>query len=202
MSQVGASKRLGQLLIEESLISKEQLQEALNEQMRSRERLGAILIKKGFINATDLAVALAKQLKLPLVNPLKINIPDEIQNLILQETAEKYQAVPFGLTGNVLHVATSDPTNRLMADDLRFLTQKAIKIHVAPENAIKQILEHRKASSNDSLDEALLLLSWLTPYSQMPFVKKPVIFILSLTKRHCALDTVLMVFFMKSCVLL
>ncbi|MEJ5299738.1 MAG: type IV-A pilus assembly ATPase PilB [Thermodesulforhabdaceae bacterium] len=159
MSQVGASKRLGQLLIEESLISKEQLQEALNEQMRSRERLGAILIKKGFINATDLAVALAKQLKLPLVNPLKINIPDEIQNLILQETAEKYQAVPFGLTGNVLHVATSDPTNRLMADDLRFLTQKAIKIHVAPENAIKQILEHRKASSNDSLDEALRLLS-------------------------------------------
>jgi type IV pilus assembly protein PilB len=159
MTHIGTAKRLGQLLLEEGVISKEQLQEALNDQMRSRERLGTILIKKGFITDIDLANALARQLKLPLVNPLKINIPDEIQNLIMQETAEKYQAIPFGLAGNVLHVATSDPTNRLMTDDLRFLTQKAIKIHVAPENAIKQILEHRKAQSNDSLDEALKLLS-------------------------------------------
>ncbi|MCX7823352.1 MAG: type IV-A pilus assembly ATPase PilB [Syntrophobacterales bacterium] len=159
MTQFGSSKRLGQLLLEAGIISKEQLSDALNEQLRSRERLGTILIKKGFISDMDLAVALAKQLKLPLINLLKITIPEEIQNLILQETAEKYQAVPFGLSGNVLHVATSDPTNRLAADDLRFLTQKTIKFHVATESAIKQMLENRKASSTESLDEALRILS-------------------------------------------
>ncbi|MGC8718617.1 MAG: type IV-A pilus assembly ATPase PilB [Thermodesulforhabdaceae bacterium] len=159
MTQLGASKRLGQLLVEEGVISKEQLTEALHEQMKTKERLGAILIRKGFISDVDLAVALARQTKLPLINPLKINIPEEIQSLILQETAEKYQAIPFGMVGNVLHVATSDPTNRLAADDLRFLTQKTIKLHVAPETAIRQILEHRRESSSESLDEALRLLS-------------------------------------------
>lgn len=159
MTQLGASRRLGQLLVEEGVISKEQLAEALNEQMKTRERLGAVLVKKGFITDIDLAITLAKQTKLPIVNPLKINVPEEVQSLILQETAEKYQAVPFGVVGNVLHVATSDPTNRLAADDLRFLTQKTIKLHVAPESAIKQILEHRKESSNETLDEALRLLS-------------------------------------------
>lgn len=159
MTQLGATRRLGQLLIEAGVISKEQLTEALDDQMRSGERLGAILIKKGFISEMDLVVALAKQMRLPIVNPLKINIPDEIQNLILQETAEKYLAVPFGLVGNVLHVATSDPTNRLAVDDLRFLTQKTIKLHVAPESAIRQILENRKNLSNESLDEALRSLT-------------------------------------------
>ncbi len=158
MTQIGTAKRLGQILVEGGYISKEQLQEALSEQHKTRERLGAILIKKGLITDRDLAIALAKQLKLPLVDPLKLSIPEDILNLLLHETATKYQAIPFGLSGNILHVATSDPTNRLAIDDIRFLTQKTVKIHVAPHKSIQEIIEHRKSTESD-LNEALKVLA-------------------------------------------
>ncbi|MBW1974506.1 MAG: type IV-A pilus assembly ATPase PilB [Deltaproteobacteria bacterium] len=158
MTQPSTYQKLGQILVKGGYISKQQLQDALNEQRRTRERLGAILIKQGLITEQDLAIALARQLKLPLVNPLRLNISQEVRELILQESAEKYMTVPFGLNGNVLHVATSDPTNRLAADDLRFLTQKTIRFHVATESSIKAILEQQKTTET-VLDEALKMLS-------------------------------------------
>ncbi len=158
MTQLGGYQKVGQILVQSGLITKEQLQEALNEQRKTREKLGTILIKRGIITEEDLALTLARQLKLPMVNLPKLNIREDVLGMVLLDTAEKYLVVPFGLNGNVLHVATADPANRLAADDLRFLTQKTIRFHVATESAIREILEQRKAGETD-LDEALKLLS-------------------------------------------
>ncbi len=158
MTQLGGYQKLGHILVQSGLITKDQLQEALNEQRKTRERLGKILVKRGIIDEKDLAITLAQQLKLPLVDPLKLNIRSDVLEMILLESAEKYKAIPFGISGNVLHVATSDPANRLAADDLRFLTQKTIRFHVATESSIEEILEQRKSSETD-LDEALKMLT-------------------------------------------
>ncbi len=158
MTHLGGYQKLGQILVQGGLITKEQLQEALNEQRKTREKLGTILIKRGIITENDLVITLAKQLKLPMVDPLKLNIREDVLEMVLLETAEKYLAIPFGLSGNVLHVATADPANRLAADDLRFLTQKTIRFHVATESAVREVLERRKSSETD-LDEALKMLS-------------------------------------------
>lgn len=158
MTQPASFQKLGQILVENGFITKEQLQEALNEQRRTRERLGKVLLKLRYIEENDLAIALAKQMKLPLVNPLKLNISEDVMGIVLRESAEKHNVVPFGLSGNILHVATSDPTNRLAADDLRFLTQKTIRFHVAPESSIQEILERRKSKSTE-LDDALKMLA-------------------------------------------
>lgn len=158
MTQPGVYQRIGQILVEGGYITKDQLQEALNEQRRTRERLGKILLKRGYIDEKDLAVALAKQMKLPLVDIRKLKISEDVMGIVLRESAEKHGVVPFGLTGNILHVATADPTNRVALDDLRFLTQKTIRFHVATESAIHEILERRREVSTE-LDAALKMLN-------------------------------------------
>ena len=152
-----SQKKIGELLLQEGLISQEQLSRALEDQSQSGERVGAALIKLGYISEEVLAEFIAKQFHVPQVNLSKLTIPKEVITIIPLDISQKYQAVPFGLMGNTLNVAMADPGNLFVVDDIRFLTRKSIQIHVASESIIKKTIAQFYAS-DESIDDVLGML--------------------------------------------
>ncbi|HQN19224.1 MAG TPA: ATPase, T2SS/T4P/T4SS family, partial [Syntrophobacteraceae bacterium] len=152
-----AVKKIGELLLQEGLITTEQLNRALDDQRQSGERLGAVLIRLGYISDDVLIEFLSRQFNVPSVNPASLTIQKDIAGLIPPEIALKYQAVPFGLIGHTLNVAMADPGNLFVIDDIRFLTRKNVQVHVASENAIKKLLGHQQGG-DDNIDDVLGLL--------------------------------------------
>ncbi len=152
-----STKKIGELLLQEGLISQEQLSRALEDQSQSGERVGAALIKLGYIGEDVLAEFIARQFHVPQVNLSKLTIPREVITIIPLDISQKYQAVPFGLMGNTLNVAMADPGNLFVVDDIRFLTRKSIQIHVASESIIKKTIAQFYAA-DESIDDVLGML--------------------------------------------
>lgn len=152
------AKKIGELLVQEGLITAEQLTSALEEQEKSGDRIGAALIKLGLIGSDTLLEFIAKQFQVPQINISKVSIPKDVITLIPLDIMQKYQAVPFGLMGNTLHVAMSDPGNLFVIDDMRFLTRKNIQVHVASDNIIKKVISDHHAEEDSSLDDVLGML--------------------------------------------
>ncbi|HYA42872.1 MAG TPA: type IV-A pilus assembly ATPase PilB [Syntrophobacteraceae bacterium] len=151
------AKKIGELLVQEGLVTVDQLNRALDEQRQSGERIGAALVKHGVIDENILAEFIARQFCCPQVDLSKIRTPKEVAGLIPLDIMHKYQAVPFGLMGNTLHVAMSDPGNLFFIDDIRFLTRKNIQVHVASDSIIRKVIGGF-FSAEDSLDDVLGLL--------------------------------------------
>ncbi len=152
-----SQKKIGELLLQEGLVSQEQLSRALEDQNQSGERVGAALIKLGYIGEEVLSEFIARQFHVPQVNLSKLTIPREVITIIPLDISQKYQAVPFGLMGNTLNVAMADPGNLFVVDDIRFLTRKSIQIHVASESIIKKTIAQFYAA-DESIDDVLGML--------------------------------------------
>jgi type IV pilus assembly protein PilB len=148
------AKKIGELLIQEGLITAAQLSQALDDQRHSGERIGATLVKQGIIDENTLYDFIARQYSCPQVSLARLTVERQIASLIPLDIMHKYQAVPFGLMGNTLHVAMADPGNLFIIDDLRFLTRKNIQIHVASDSVLKQVIG-TFFSQEDSLDNLL-----------------------------------------------
>ncbi len=148
------AKKIGELLVQEGLVTTDQLNRALDEQRHSGERLGAALVKQGVIDENTLCEFIARQFNCPQVSLSRLTVRKEIAGLIPLDIMHKYQAVPFGLMGNTLHVAMPDPGNLFIIDDIRFLTRKNIQIHVASDSVIKQVIG-TFFTEDDSLEDIL-----------------------------------------------
>jgi type IV pilus assembly protein PilB len=147
--------RIGELLVQEGLIAVEQLNQALEEQRQSGERIGAILIRMGFLDEDVLVDFLGRQYRAPTVDPSKLTVSKDILNLIPLTTAQKYQAIPFSVVNNVLNVAMADPGNLFMIDDIRFMTQRNVRGHVASESSIKKVISGNQQEDDEGIDEVM-----------------------------------------------
>jgi type IV pilus assembly protein PilB len=148
------AKKIGELLVQEGLVTIDQLNRVLEEQSHTGERIGGLLVKHGMIDEDILLEFIAKQFRCPQANLSKLNTRREVSGLIPIDIMQKYQAVPFGLMGNTLHVAMSDPGNLFVIDDIRFLTRKSIQVHVASDSVIKKVIG-TFITAEDSLDDVL-----------------------------------------------
>lgn len=148
--------KIGQLLLEAGLIAPNDLERALQEQSRNGDRVGTILIRQGVIEEATLTEFLAKQYRVPVVNPVRLSVSKDVLKIVSPQVMIKYQVFPLGLTGTTLHVAISDPGNLFAIDDIRFITQKNIRVHIAPESLIKKAIENvHSAGSEESLEAVM-----------------------------------------------
>ncbi len=134
-------KRLGELLVRESLITADQLEKALQDQSASGSTLGASLVKFGYITEADLMDFLSRQFGVPAVDPSKLQIDKKIIDLIPSHMIQRYLLVPIYLKGNVLSIAMADPSNHFIIDDIRFLTRKNVQVNVATESSIMSVIQ-------------------------------------------------------------
>jgi type IV pilus assembly protein PilB len=133
--------RLGELLVQQNVISPSQLVQAQDEQKKEGGRLGAALTKLGFVQEKDLIGFLAKQYKVPAINLAEYEIDTEVIKTVPQDVAEKHMLVPLNRAGSSLIVAMADPSNIFAIDDVKFLTGFNIEVVVASEGHIKAAIE-------------------------------------------------------------
>jgi len=113
---------LGEILLKQSLITQEQLDEALEIQEEKASPLGEVLVKLGYTKERDILKALGKQLGLPFRSNLKnVDIGGEVIARIPIHFAKKYEVLPIKKNDETVEVAVSDPLNIFPLDDLRLL---------------------------------------------------------------------------------
>ncbi len=135
--------KIGRILVEQGLISQEQLQIALREceQRGYRDKLIRILLEKRFISEEKLVNVLSKKLGVPIVNLKEYKIPKEILEILPLSMIKKYRAVPIEKNGNILIVAMEDPTDLNAIADIRFYTNYNIDIAITTPSGIDKIIE-------------------------------------------------------------
>jgi type IV pilus assembly protein PilB len=125
------TKQLGQILIEQGLISEQQLQEALETQERVPKSLGRILIDLNLIREVDLVRALAEQIGMEFVDLGDFPVDPSTTALIPETVARRYRALPIADREGTLLVAMSDPANVYALDDIRTITGREVQPVVA-----------------------------------------------------------------------
>ena len=135
MAFMNKKVRLGDVMMDEGIITLDQLNQALTKQQETKHKLGETLVELGFASERQIATALSRQLGLELVDPNRVNIRDSILNLIKDHTVLKRSLViPFDFDeydSRYLKVAMADPMDIKVIDDLTLLTGMQISPCIA-----------------------------------------------------------------------
>src|SRR6202521_4652410 len=135
------SVRLGELLTKASLISQDQLKEALRMQKETGGKLGETLIKLGFVSEEDITECLSQQFGVPSINLSHFEIDQNSTTLTPPDVARKYNTRPVNKTGATITIAMADPTNVFAMDDIKFMTGYNVEPVVASEVALQAAID-------------------------------------------------------------
>src|SRR5215212_2116748 len=130
------SVRLGELLTKASMITQDQLKEALRVQKETGGKLGETLIKLGYVSEEDITECLSQQFGVPSINLMHFEIDAGVIKLISGDVARKYNILPVNKTGATITIAMADPTNVFAMDDIKFMTGYNVEPVVASETAV------------------------------------------------------------------
>lgn len=142
--------KLGEAMVKDSIITREQLRLALERQVIFGGKIGTNIVELGILTEKDLAAFLSRFFKVPAVDPtLLASVDSETIACITKEQAEKYQLVPFKKERNRLYVAMLDPRSMASVDELRFITKYDIIPHVISELRLHYYLEKFYGTERD-----------------------------------------------------
>ena len=133
--------RLGDLLIQQGLLTDEQLKFALDEQKRSGRKLGRIVVESAFVTEVAIAQALARQLRAPYVDLKLFNPRQELINLLPEAQARRFRAVVLDEVDGRLRVGFADPTDLQAFDELVRLLRRDIELAVVAEGQLLALID-------------------------------------------------------------
>ena len=148
-------KSLGELLVRESVIDFEQLEQARRAQKENGGRLTTSLLRLGLVKESELAEFLSKHFGLPKIDLSHFEIDADVIKLISRQVCEKHCVIPVSRAGKSLVVAFSDPSNIYVKDDLALLTRCKIEAVVCSEPAIQAAIERYYGQSGSQQFESL-----------------------------------------------
>ncbi|MGH2692749.1 MAG: GspE/PulE family protein, partial [Actinomycetota bacterium] len=146
------TKELGDVLVDEGLITTDQLAKASEEQQKVGRSLGRVLIDLGLVNEPDLVAVLARQIGLDFVDLNEYQIDPQAAALLSEQVARRYRALPIGFEDDHLVVAMSDPANVFALDDIRTITGMEVKPVVATAGDIEAAIR-KYGSFDQSVEE-------------------------------------------------
>ncbi|HMJ10247.1 MAG TPA: hypothetical protein VK524_02520 [Polyangiaceae bacterium] len=157
-----ARVRLGELLVDAQIITREQLAEVLALQREDGRRLGTLLVESGLVTETQVTQILSQQLSVPWVSLYHIDFSRQLLNLVPEDLAEKYCLVPIfvrrvrGL-GETLYVAMDDPSDEAAQREISQASQLPVRAMIAPPTDIQAAIRVYYGGGNDSpsLSQAL-----------------------------------------------
>ena len=151
-----ATERLGDLLVKEGLLTREQLAKALQEQSQTPgQRIGLTVVKMGMVPETEVVRMLARQYRMPAVDLSRFEVDTRLLKLIPAELASKHTVLPLKRDGRQLTVAIADPTAMGVVDDLKFITRYDIIPVLAGEYSMRMAIE-KYYEANEIQMQALL----------------------------------------------
>ena len=144
--------KLGEILIQQKIISKEQLEKVVSVQKQKGGRLGELLLKLGMVSEEQLVIAIGKQLGIPFFSlgtgMLKPAVDQNLDELIPVEVARKNLVLPLSRTLRSLTVAMADPLDLILIDNLKKLTGCQINPVIAIKSDIAKAIEDFYSRSN------------------------------------------------------
>jgi type IV pilus assembly protein PilB len=152
----GGSDRLGETLLRDGILSREQLTQALVEQKATRQRLGYILVKLGFVPEIEVTKVLARQYRMPAVDLSRFDVDPKILKLVPGDMAAKGVVLPLKREGRLLTVAMADPSDLGLLEDLKFITRFDLYPVIAGEYTLRTLIEKHYQSNNQQELETLL----------------------------------------------
>ena len=153
--QLNQRKRIGEVLFEQGLITEEQLAQGLEEQKRTHEQLGKALVRLRFITEEKLVDILSAQLDVQHVVLENFTFNKRLVQLIPEDLARKYKAIPLFERDGTLTVAMADPTNLRTLDHLKFKTGKEIDPVIASDKSVLAAIERNYSSGLESMTDLL-----------------------------------------------
>lgn len=131
---------LTDVLLKEGFITEEDLKKAEQHQRDNGGLLSYVLVKLGLVTEEQIVVGLAEQLGIPHMKLTHYKLDPEVVELLPERIIRKDKVIPLSQSGNTLTVATADPLNVLMIDDLKALTGCNIQTIVATPSEIEQVV--------------------------------------------------------------
>lgn len=141
MAENNAWKKLGEILLQSGVLSKEHLKTALDLQRREGGLLGEILIKLGYVNERDIVQALTVQCGFPYLPLEHYELNHEMKSLLPENVARQYCIVPLDVIGNILTIAMSNPLNEKAVEDIEMITKKKVQIFISTVTSVHEALD-------------------------------------------------------------
>jgi len=152
-------RQLGDILIEQGVITPLELDEALQRQRLTGEMMGRVLVSMGLCEEQDIVEALGVQAGMERIDLTKLKIKDEVLRRISPDVAKFYNIVPIREADGTLIVAMADPLNMRVLDDLRQIlgceVKGAISNHQDVDASIKANYSYESQSVHDTLREII-----------------------------------------------
>jgi type IV pilus assembly protein PilB len=144
------TKNLGEILLENGVITAAQLEEALEKQRTTREFLGRTLVSLGYATEQDIVNALGIQQGMEQVNLSQMSIDSEVLNMVTPDIAQFYNIIPIRKTDNILTIAMADPLAINTIDDLKVIIGCEIEGAVSTQGEIAAAIEKHYGYQEES----------------------------------------------------
>ncbi|MBX3358752.1 MAG: Flp pilus assembly complex ATPase component TadA [Phycisphaeraceae bacterium] len=144
---------IASLLLDRGLISRPQLDEAVATQRASGERIDRVLVRMGIVTADQVLQAIGDQFHMPVVDLRQLAIDETVLSALPAKLVYKQNCVPIARTADSLTVATSDPFELSMFDELKLLTGCSIEVVLADEEELRTFIRDHYGVAGDTLDE-------------------------------------------------
>jgi len=134
--------RLGEILIQQKLLTEEQLKSALDEQKKTGIRLGRVVIEKGYATEEQISQALARQLGIPFISLKHYNTKREVTLKLSETQARRFRALVLDDIGRSYRVGMADPTDLAAYDEIVRVLQRNIELAVVTETELLRVIDH------------------------------------------------------------
>jgi MSHA biogenesis protein MshE len=133
--------RLGEILLQQKLLTEDKLKSALEEQKRSGRKLGRIFIDAGYVTEEQIGSALARQLQVPYINLKHFNIRADVATRLPETLARRFRAIVLEDTGAFYRVGMADPTDLFAYDEINRVLKRDIQLAVVGESLLLQTID-------------------------------------------------------------
>ena len=133
--------RLGEILVQQKLLSEEQLQIALGDQKRSGRKLGRIFLENGFVTEEQISEAVAKQLNIPYINLKFYNTNADTVRLLPESPARRFRALALEDRRDALLIGMADPTDLFAYDEIARLVKRNIELAAVAESELLNVID-------------------------------------------------------------
>jgi type II secretory ATPase GspE/PulE/Tfp pilus assembly ATPase PilB-like protein len=140
-------KSLGEMLIEQHIISAEQLDNALQLQRKEGGRLSEILVKQGVVKAEEVAAVLSVQLNIPLIDLKRHTVQPNALQLIPEDMARKHTLIPLDIVGDSLVVVMADPEDIHTIEDIKAQAKMRVELALGIPSDIERAIDLNYRSS-------------------------------------------------------
>jgi type IV pilus assembly protein PilB len=148
-------ERIAEALIEDGLLTVEQVEELLEKQKKEGTRFIKLVVEKAYVTDNDLVVAMGRVLNTPPINVGRLMIPSDLAELVPRDIAANYKVLPVARLGNRLFLAMADPLNVLAVDDVKRMTKMDVSPMIASEKAILDRLANLDTSRTGTMEDII-----------------------------------------------